>query len=222
MSTAKLGVAAGGGGGGGSVKIPPSAMEVVRSLKEIVENSDDEIYATLKECNMDLNETAQRLLNQGVIALTCFFSAVFFVISIFAVFSPLSPCEVVFSVSVAKSLALWFVSSVRTTLSVFSAARQNLKTTIFCLFTRRAQLSLTGNCESISFRSTVPLGCFRTIAERKSNVSGYHLQNGAQLYVLLQPCLLLNSTYSVTPGACMDNVACSHLSECIWHCTDCN
>jgi hypothetical protein len=80
MSTARLGVAAGGGGGvggGGSVKIPPSAMEVVRSLKEIVENSDDEIYATLKECNMDLNETAQRLLNQGVIALTCFFQQSF-------------------------------------------------------------------------------------------------------------------------------------------------
>jgi hypothetical protein len=74
MSTARLGVAA---GGGGSVKIPPSAMEVVRSLKEIVENSDDEIYATLKECNMDLNETAQRLLNQGVIALTCFFQQSF-------------------------------------------------------------------------------------------------------------------------------------------------
>jgi hypothetical protein len=90
MSTARLGVAAGGGGGGGgSVKIPPSAMEVVRSLKEIVENSDDEIYATLKECNMDLNETAQRLLNQGVIALTCFYSAIVFVISIFAAFSPL-------------------------------------------------------------------------------------------------------------------------------------
>jgi hypothetical protein len=77
MSTARLGVAAGAGGGGGSVKIPPSAMEVVRSLKEIVENSDDEIYATLKECNMDLNETAQRLLNQGVIALTCFFQQSF-------------------------------------------------------------------------------------------------------------------------------------------------
>ncbi|KAH9567738.1 hypothetical protein CY35_03G040700 [Sphagnum magellanicum] len=60
MSTARLGGVAGGG-----LKIPPTAMEVVRSLKEIVENSDDEIYATLKECNMDLNETAQRLLNQA-------------------------------------------------------------------------------------------------------------------------------------------------------------
>jgi len=57
---ARVGAAAGGG-----VKIPPSAMEVVRSLKEIVENSEDEIYAMLKECNMDLNETAQRLLNQA-------------------------------------------------------------------------------------------------------------------------------------------------------------
>jgi hypothetical protein len=69
MSTARLGGVAGGG-----LKIPPTAMEVVRSLKEIVENSDDEIYATLKECNMDLNETAQRLLNQGNEALPVFFS----------------------------------------------------------------------------------------------------------------------------------------------------
>ncbi len=113
-----------------------------------------------------------------------FFSSLFCDIYICSIF-PSSRCEVVFSVSVAKSLALWFVSSVHTTLSVFSAARQNLETTIFCLFTRRALLSLTGNCESISFRCTVPLGCFRTIAERKSNVSGYLLQNGTQLYVLL-------------------------------------
>jgi hypothetical protein len=38
-------------------------MEVVRSLKNILENNNDEIYATLKECNMDLYETAQRLFN---------------------------------------------------------------------------------------------------------------------------------------------------------------
>jgi hypothetical protein len=60
MNTTRLGVVA---GGGGSVKIPPSAMEVVLNLKEIVENINNEIYATLKECNMDLNKIAQQLLN---------------------------------------------------------------------------------------------------------------------------------------------------------------
>jgi hypothetical protein len=49
MSTTKLGViVGGGGGGGGSVKIFSSVMEVVQNLKKILENSDDEIYATLK------------------------------------------------------------------------------------------------------------------------------------------------------------------------------
>jgi len=47
-------------------------MEVMQSLKEIVENSDNEIYATLKECNMDLNKTAQQLFNQSVIIFTFF------------------------------------------------------------------------------------------------------------------------------------------------------
>jgi hypothetical protein len=45
MSTTRLGVVV---GGGGSVKIPPNAMEVMQSLKEIVENINNEIYATLK------------------------------------------------------------------------------------------------------------------------------------------------------------------------------
>jgi len=62
--------AAGTGGGEGAgttggVQIPASARKVVQSLKEIVGNSDDEIYSMLKECNMDLNETVQRLLNDG-------------------------------------------------------------------------------------------------------------------------------------------------------------
>jgi hypothetical protein len=65
------GAGTGGGGGGegtrttGGVQIPASARKVVQSLKEIVGNSDDEIYSMLKECNMDLNETVQRLLNDG-------------------------------------------------------------------------------------------------------------------------------------------------------------
>jgi hypothetical protein len=68
------GAAAAGGVGGGrvgrtgigsnsGVQIPASALKVVQSLKEIVRNSDDEIYSMLKICNMDLNETVQRLLN---------------------------------------------------------------------------------------------------------------------------------------------------------------
>ncbi len=60
MSTTRLGVVA---GGGGSVKIPPSAMEVVRNLKEIVENINNETYATLEECNMDLHKIAQQRFN---------------------------------------------------------------------------------------------------------------------------------------------------------------
>jgi hypothetical protein len=64
------GTGTGGGGGEGArttggVQIPASARKVVQSLKEIVGNSDDEIYSMLKECNMDLNETVQRLLNDG-------------------------------------------------------------------------------------------------------------------------------------------------------------
>jgi hypothetical protein len=62
------GALTGGGEGArttGGVQIPASARKVVQSLKEIVGNSDDEIYSMLKECNMDLNETVQRLLNDG-------------------------------------------------------------------------------------------------------------------------------------------------------------
>nr|CAD1834270.1 unnamed protein product [Ananas comosus var. bracteatus] len=65
----------GGGGGGGSRggaaplaaavgPIPPTARKVVQSLREIVSCSDAEIYAMLKECNMDPNEAVQRLLTQ--------------------------------------------------------------------------------------------------------------------------------------------------------------
>ncbi|KAG0559018.1 hypothetical protein M758_10G069800 [Ceratodon purpureus] len=55
----------GRGGGGAAVDIPASTKKVVQDLKEVVGNSEEEIYAMLKECNMDPNETAQRLLNQG-------------------------------------------------------------------------------------------------------------------------------------------------------------
>nr|GEX32440.1 kinase-related protein [Tanacetum cinerariifolium] len=54
-----------GGGGGGVAGIPAGSRKVVDSLKEIVNGvSDVEIYAALKECNMDPNEAVNRLLSQ--------------------------------------------------------------------------------------------------------------------------------------------------------------
>ena len=58
-----------GEGGGAALEIPASTKKVVQDLKEVVGNSEEEIYAMLKECNMDPNETAQRLLNQGTFLL---------------------------------------------------------------------------------------------------------------------------------------------------------
>ncbi|KAK8638408.1 hypothetical protein V6N13_136835 [Hibiscus sabdariffa] len=59
----------GGGGGGGvsegsGVSIPDNAKKTIQSIREITgkQHSDEEIYATLKECSMDPNETAQKLL----------------------------------------------------------------------------------------------------------------------------------------------------------------
>lgn len=47
--------------------------KTIQSIKEIVGNfSDADIYIALKETNMDPNETAQKLLNQGQFFITCF------------------------------------------------------------------------------------------------------------------------------------------------------
>ncbi|KAF9590747.1 hypothetical protein IFM89_038060 [Coptis chinensis] len=47
------------------VTISEKVMEVIKTIKEIAGNSsDEEIHAMLKECGMDPNETAQRLLAQ--------------------------------------------------------------------------------------------------------------------------------------------------------------
>ncbi|OMO49656.1 UBA-like protein, partial [Corchorus capsularis] len=56
----------GGAGGGGGVQIPASVKKVVQNLKEIVDNNctDSEIYAVLRDCNMDPNDAVQRLLSQ--------------------------------------------------------------------------------------------------------------------------------------------------------------
>jgi hypothetical protein len=157
---------------------------------------------------MDLNKTAQQFFNQSVIIFTYFFFFFFLWYLYLQHFPFFSLWGCVFGFS-CQELGI-VVSSIHTTLSIFSVGCQNLKTSIFYPFTRRVQIFLIGNCESISFKCTVPLGCFRTITKWKSNVSRYLLQKGTKLYVFLEPSLLLNSTYSVTPRACMDNVACSH------------
>ncbi|XP_022715633.1 uncharacterized protein LOC111274899 isoform X2 [Durio zibethinus] len=61
----------GGGGNNGIVKgnsgissIPAGSRKMVQSLKEIVNCPEPEIYAMLKECNMDPNEAVNRLLSQ--------------------------------------------------------------------------------------------------------------------------------------------------------------
>ncbi|KAJ0111342.1 hypothetical protein Patl1_01803 [Pistacia atlantica] len=52
-------------GGGSRVSIPSNMKKMIQNIKEITGNhSEDEIYAMLKECSMDPNETAQRLLFQ--------------------------------------------------------------------------------------------------------------------------------------------------------------
>ncbi|KAJ8498773.1 hypothetical protein OPV22_009325 [Ensete ventricosum] len=52
-------------GGGYRVSIPAGVRRTIQNIKEIAGNhSDDEIYALLKECGMDPNETAQKLLLQ--------------------------------------------------------------------------------------------------------------------------------------------------------------
>ncbi|CAL9073763.1 unnamed protein product [Musa textilis] len=54
-------------GGGSRVSIPAGVRRTIQNIKEIAGNhSDEEIYAMLKECGMDPNETAQKLLLQGI------------------------------------------------------------------------------------------------------------------------------------------------------------
>ncbi|OMO55115.1 UBA-like protein [Corchorus capsularis] len=53
------------GGGFRVSSIPNSVRKTIQNIKEITGNhSEDEIYAMLKECSMDPNETAQKLLLQ--------------------------------------------------------------------------------------------------------------------------------------------------------------
>ncbi|PON40128.1 GBF-interacting protein [Parasponia andersonii] len=52
------------GFGGSRVSIPNNVRKTIHDIREITgkQHSDDEIYAVLKECSMDPNETAQKLL----------------------------------------------------------------------------------------------------------------------------------------------------------------
>ncbi|XP_021648944.2 GBF-interacting protein 1-like isoform X2 [Hevea brasiliensis] len=52
-------------GGGVRVSIPSNVRKMIQNIKEITGNhSEEEIYAMLKDCSMDPNETAQKLLLQ--------------------------------------------------------------------------------------------------------------------------------------------------------------
>ncbi|CAM0950799.1 unnamed protein product [Alopecurus aequalis] len=47
------------------VSIPAAVRRTIQNIKEIAGNhTDDEVYAALRECDMDPNETAQKLLHQ--------------------------------------------------------------------------------------------------------------------------------------------------------------
>ncbi|KAL3833735.1 hypothetical protein ACJIZ3_008471 [Penstemon smallii] len=59
MSTSR-----GSGAGNGVQHIPAGSRKMVQSLKEIINCTEAEIYATLKDCNMDPNEAVNRLLSQ--------------------------------------------------------------------------------------------------------------------------------------------------------------
>ncbi|XP_073272601.1 uncharacterized protein [Primulina huaijiensis] len=59
MSTSR-----GSSGGAGVQSIPAGSRMMVQSLKEIVSCPETEIYAALKDCNMDPNEAVNRLLSQ--------------------------------------------------------------------------------------------------------------------------------------------------------------
>jgi len=55
-------------GAGFRASIPTSVRRTIQNIKEITGNhSEEDIYAMLKECSMDPNETTQKLLLQGIV-----------------------------------------------------------------------------------------------------------------------------------------------------------
>lgn len=57
-----------GGGLSSRVPIPNNVRKIIQDIREITgkQHSDDDVYAVLKECSMDPNETAQKLLYLGI------------------------------------------------------------------------------------------------------------------------------------------------------------
>ena len=56
-------------GGGFRVSISSSMREVIQNIKEVTgDHTEEEIYAMLKDCAMDPNETVQKLLMQGILS----------------------------------------------------------------------------------------------------------------------------------------------------------
>ena len=59
-------------GGGFRVSISSSVKKMIQNIKEITgDHTEEEIYAMLKECAMDPNEAAQKLLMQGIFSFFC-------------------------------------------------------------------------------------------------------------------------------------------------------
>lgn len=59
--------------GASRVSIPNNLKKTIQDIKEIAgEHSDEDIYAMLKECSMDPNETAQKLLYLGIYVIRLF------------------------------------------------------------------------------------------------------------------------------------------------------
>lgn len=54
-----------GNGGGSGEALSPAVKKVVQSVKEIVNCTEQEIYAVLKECDMDPNLAVEKLIAQG-------------------------------------------------------------------------------------------------------------------------------------------------------------
>ncbi|OAY28320.1 hypothetical protein MANES_15G057800v8 [Manihot esculenta] len=64
MSSSGGGGGGGGGGGPARVTIPETVLKTIQSIREITgkQHSDEDIYSVLRDCSMDPNDTAQKLL----------------------------------------------------------------------------------------------------------------------------------------------------------------
>lgn len=68
MSSSGGGGGGGGGGGPARVTIPETVLKTIQSIREITgkQHSDEDIYSVLRDCCMDPNDTAQKLLYLGI------------------------------------------------------------------------------------------------------------------------------------------------------------